>query len=96
MKAKRIKIPAPHPKLERMWREMTPELRRQFTKLMRSTPGAVRQYAEGRRGISPAVAIRIEKATIEMNVKTGIINRTELNQTCHTCEYARRCRKGEA
>jgi hypothetical protein len=54
---------------------------------MRSTPGAMRQYIEGRRHISPDIAIRLEKATLTLGVDP--ISRMTLNQTCRRCDFAR-------
>ena len=76
-----------------LWQEMTPELRRRFVKVLGTTPGTARQYAEGRRGISSAVAIRIEKATMLMGTKFPRLNRMQLNETCGSCEFAIRCTK---
>ena len=82
----------PNPKLVAFWKRLTPDLRKQFTKLMRSTPGSIRQYAEGRRGISAEVAARVEKASREIAI-TKPLDRTELSKTCAQCEYAKVARK---
>jgi len=89
------KSPKPIPKLSALWTSLTPEMRRRLTKLMHTTPGTVRQYVEGRRTISPDMAIRMEKATITLGVEP--LNRRELSKTCHDCEYAKACtaKKGE-
>jgi hypothetical protein len=68
---------------------LTPEMRRRLTKLMRTTPGTVRQYVEGRRTISSGMAIRMEKATLTLGVEP--LNRRDLSMVCHDCEYARAC-----
>lgn len=90
----RVAEPKPIPKLLALWQKMVPGARVEFAKLARTTSGNLRQYAEGRRGISSALAIRIEKATILLGFKP--INRMELNETCRNCEYAKRCKRGEA
>jgi DNA-binding transcriptional regulator YdaS (Cro superfamily) len=82
----------PNVKLSELWKRMTPDLRKQFTKIMRTTPGNVRQYAEGRRGISAEVAARIERASTTLAI-TKPIDRTELNKTCAGCPYAEVARK---
>lgn len=75
------------PRLVKVWVKLTPEMRRRLTRLMHSTPGTMRQYVEGRREISPELAIRLEKATDTLGVEP--LNRMQLNKTCNQCEYAR-------
>ena len=89
-----MKEPKPNKPLLTLWQSLTPDLRRQLAKLSRTSAGSLRQYAEGRRGITPALAIRVEKAVTELGFKT--IWRTQLNDTCGKCEFARTClsRKG--
>jgi hypothetical protein len=89
-----MKEPKPNKPLLALWQSLTPDLRRQLAKLSRTSAGSLRQYAEGRRGITPALAIRVEKAVTELGFKT--IWRTQLNETCNKCEFARTClsRKG--
>ncbi len=77
----------PNPKLLALWRSLTPPQRKRFAALAKSTPGSVRQLAEGRRGISSGFAIRIEKAGSRMGV--GSLNRVDLNEDCRGCEYAK-------
>ncbi len=84
MRKKKIEL---IPVLVKLWTRLTPEMRRRLTKLMRSTPGTMRQYVEGRREISPDLAIRFEKATETLDVER--VNRMQLNHTCRACEYAR-------
>lgn len=76
-------------RLSELWIKLTPELRRRFAMVCKAAPGSMRQYAEGRRSISAAVAVRIEKGTVALGEK--MINRMELNETCRKCEYAIRC-----
>lgn len=97
MKRKPKPKPKPIPKLLALWEKLTPEMRTRLTKLMHSTPGTVRQYVEGRRTISAGMAIRMEKATETLDVDR--LNRRDLSQTCHDCEYAIACttkQKGDA
>lgn len=77
----------PNPKLLALWRSLTPPQRKRFAALAKSTPGSLRQLAEGRRGISSGFAIRIEKAGGRMGV--GCLNRTDLSDDCRGCEYAK-------
>lgn len=85
----RVADPKPIPELLALWQKMIPGARIEFAKLARTTSGNLRQYAEGRRGISSTLAIRIEKATIKLGFKP--ISRMKLNATCRECEFARRC-----
>lgn len=78
----------PNPKLLALWRRLEPKQRAVFAKYVKSTDSTLRQYAEGRRNISPDLAIRIEKAAARMQI-IPIVNRTDLSQTCAKCEYAR-------
>jgi DNA-binding transcriptional regulator YdaS (Cro superfamily) len=71
-----------------LWRGLEPKQRLRFAKLAKSTEASLRQYAEGRRNISPDLAIRVEKAASRMQI-IPIINRTDLSATCQSCEYAR-------
>ena len=80
----------PNPRLLKLWRAMTPTERKAFALLAKSTDGSLRQAAEGRRGISSDLAARIERATISIGVAP--INRTELNETCKACEFAKKAR----
>lgn len=92
MRKKKIEL---IPRLVKLWTHLTPEMRRRLTKLMHSTPGTMRQYVEGRREISPELAVRFEKATETLDVER--LNRMQLNHTCRACEYARQCNpKGKA
>ena len=87
--------PRPVARLVKLWRFLTPTMRERLTALMRSTPGTMRQYVEGRRSISPDIAIRFEKATYKLGVDP--VNRMQLSPTCKKCEYALRCNpKGKA
>ncbi len=79
----------PSPRLVRIWTKLTIDMRSRLTKLMHSTPGTMRQYVEGRREISPELAIRLEKAADALGIEP--INRTQLSKTCHDCEYAKAC-----
>jgi MoaA/NifB/PqqE/SkfB family radical SAM enzyme len=89
-----MKEPKPNKPLLALWKVITPDLRRQLAKLARTSSGSLRQYAEGRRATTPALAIRLEKAVTELGFKT--IWRTQLNDTCGKCEFAKACltRKG--
>lgn len=84
----------PNPKLLALWRQLTPAQRLVFARHAKSTPGALRGPIEGRRGISPDLAIRLEKASVRMRVGEPVM-RTELNETCGRCEYARWCLKAK-
>jgi hypothetical protein len=75
-----------------LWRMLTPALRKRFVLVLKSSAGTVRQYAEGRRGISPAVAARIEKASVMLGGDYPRLNRMDLNETCRNCEFAIACR----
>ena len=87
----RISPPNPNPKFAALWEKMVPGARVEFAKLVRTSSGSLRQYAEGRRSITPKLAIRIEKAVEKLGLKP--INRMDLNETCRNCEYAIACRK---
>lgn len=78
----------PNPKLLALWRSLPPKQRATFARFVKSTDSTLRQYAEGRRNISPDLAIRIEKAAARMQI-VPIINRTDLNATCAKCDYAK-------
>jgi len=83
---KRISI-----RLAKAWHHMVPADRKVFTKLVGKSVNSFRHVAEGRRGISSDLAIRIEKASEKMADRMPTFNRMELNETCRKCEYARRC-----
>lgn len=87
----RIAPPKPIPKLLALWQKMNPAARVVFAKMARTSSGNLRQYAEGRRGISSALAIRIEKTVQQLGLKP--ISRMDLNKTCRECEFAKACRK---
>ena len=74
-----------------LWKMMTPAIRKRFVLVLKTSPGTARQYAEGRRGISPAVAIRIEKATGMLGTGYPKLSRMDLNETCRGCEFAIAC-----
>lgn len=49
------------------------------------------------REAQPELAARIEKASVHLNRKNPnlpVVMRTDLNQACRNCEYARRCQGG--
>lgn len=81
----------PNPKLLKLWRNMTPAERKVFATLAKSTDGSLRQAAEGRRGISPDLASRIERAVVKIGAKP--ISRMDLNETCRNCDFAKYCKK---
>lgn len=83
----------PQPKLLALWRSLTPAQRKRFATLAKSTPGSLRQYSEGRRSVNPDLAVRIEKAGVKMGFAP--ISRTDLNETCAKCEFARYCLKAK-
>ncbi len=85
--------PKPIPKFLALWKKMIPAGRTEFAKMIRTSSGNLRQYAEGRRAITPKLAIRIEKAVDEL--KLPALNRVDLNDTCRKCEYAIRCRAAD-
>ncbi|MEO6588965.1 MAG: hypothetical protein ABIP06_06525 [Pyrinomonadaceae bacterium] len=87
----RIAEPKPIPKFLALWQKMIPEARTIFAKMIKTSAGNLRQYAEGRRAITPKLAIRIEETTIKLGIRE--LNRTELNETCRGCEYAKVARK---
>lgn len=87
----RVSPPKPIKPFLYLWQKMTPEQRRRFSLVLKMSPGSARQYAEGRRGISSAMAIRIEKASHMMGRGFEKLSRMQLNDTCRTCEYAKRC-----
>jgi len=82
-----MKVPKPNKPLLALWQSLTIDLRRQLAKLARTSAGSLRQYAEGRRATTPALAIRLEKAVTDLGFKT--IWRTQLNDTCGKCEFAK-------
>lgn len=88
--------PSPNPKLLAVWRDMTPEQRKRFAALVKTTVGNLRQNVDGRRGISSDLAIRIEKAVARMRFLNTSISRMELNATCGRCEFARACNTKES
>lgn len=73
-------------------RAMTPEQRVRFAKLAKTTPGALRQIAIGKRGASALMAVNIDRAAARMGLR---IPREGLNSGCAVCEYARTCSKKE-
>lgn len=75
-----------------MWHGMTPEQRKRFAVLVKSTPGSLRHVVEARRGINSDLAIRMEKAAGRMGVA---LSRTELSSVCGKCEFARACLKAD-
>ncbi len=81
------KNPKPVKQLVKLWKFLTPTMRERLTRLMKSTPGAMRQYVEGRRSISSDMAIKFEKATLTLGVDP--ISRMTLNETCRRCEFAK-------
>lgn len=83
-RVKRISI-----RLAKAWHAMKPEQRKEFAKLVGKTVNSFRHVAEGRRGISSDLAIRIEKASEKVDMPQ--FSRMELNETCRKCEYARQC-----
>lgn len=84
MRTKPIK---PNPKLLALWRSLSPAQRKVFARHAKSTAGALRGPVEGRRGISSDLAVRIERAVVKIHAQP--ISRTELNETCNKCEFAR-------
>ncbi len=90
---KSLKPLKPNPKLLKLWRGMTPAERKVFAQFAKSTDGSLRQVAEGRRGISSDLAVRIEHAVVKIGAKP--ISRMELNSTCGGCEFARYVKKLE-
>jgi len=81
-----------HVRLAKAWQRMVPADRKAFAKLVGTTVNSFRHVAEGRRGISPDLAIRIEKASEKMIERMPAFERGELNETCRKCDYARMCR----
>jgi CRISPR/Cas system-associated exonuclease Cas4 (RecB family) len=79
----------PIPKFLALWKKMIPESRIEFAKMARTTSGNLRQYAEGRREVTPRLAIRIEKVVEKLQLPA--LTRMDLNETCRNCEYARAC-----
>lgn len=84
---KEIKV---NKRLQKLWHEMNPTDRKLFASLVGKTVGSFRHVAEGRRGVSSDLAIRIEDALRMLDMKVQI-NRTELNETCRRCSYAKAC-----
>jgi len=82
------KPPRPNPKLLALWRKLKPAERVRFAALAKSTTGSLKHYAEGRRGISSDLAIRLEKASVKMRV-VPIVSRMDLSDACGRCEFAK-------
>jgi hypothetical protein len=82
-------------RLARMWHAMKPEARKVFAQLVGKSVNSFRHVAEGRRGISSELAIKIEKASALLDTRPRF-NRMDLNETCRKCEYAKRCTQGKA
>ncbi len=89
----RLKPLRPNAKLLKLWRQLTPAERKVFAQFAKSTDGSLRQVAEGRRGISADLAVRIEHAVVKIGAKP--ISRMDLNATCRACEYAKAFKKTE-
>lgn len=83
----------PNRKLLALWRGLDPKQRKRFAALAKSTPGSLRQNAEGGRGISSDLAIRLEKAAARMGLSP--LSRADLNEACGRCEYAKFCLKAK-
>jgi len=94
MKVINSKTPYLNKKLLTLWEKLTREQQERFSTLVEKSRGSMRHVAEGRRGISSGLAIKIEKASETMKL-TPPLSRMGLNETCRRCEYARRCTKGE-
>jgi hypothetical protein len=84
----------PNAKLSRVWHLMRPEARKVFADFVGKSVNSFRHVAEGRRGISSDLAIRIEKASEKLDTRPRL-TRMELNATCRNCEYAKACKKGK-
>ncbi len=80
-------------RLRNLWASLTAAQRKVFAKHVKSTVGSFKHTAYGRRRITPETAVRIEKATVRMGL--DVIGRTELNETCSRCEFARACLRGK-
>jgi len=81
--------PEPNKRLLALWQKLEPKMRERLARLAGTSPGSLRQYAEGRRRVNPELAAQLEKSIKLMGYVP--INRTQLNDTCKRCEYARRC-----
>jgi len=79
----------PNKALMALWKPMSVKHRARFAMLAGTSVGSLRQYVEGRREISAALAAQIQKATKLMGVP--VIDRTQLNATCRRCDYAKQC-----
>ena len=88
----RPKPAKPNKALLALWKPMSLKHRARFAMLADTSLGSLRQYVEGRRGISSELAAQLEKAARLMGVAP--IDRTQLNVTCRKCDYAKRCLKG--
>jgi len=82
-----------NPRLVKLWASLDAAQRKVFAKHVKSTVNSFKHTAYGRRRITPETAVRIEKATVRMGL--DVIGRTELNETCARCEFARACLKGK-
>jgi plasmid maintenance system antidote protein VapI len=83
----------PIPKLQALWRGLDLKQRMRFAKMIGRTAGSFRHVVDGRRGVSSELAIKIEKTAARMQLAP--IERTDLNEACRRCEYARFCRKAD-
>jgi hypothetical protein len=59
----------PNAKLSRVWHLMRPEARKVFADFVGKSVNSFRHVAEGRRGISSDLAIRIEKASEKLDTR---------------------------
>jgi plasmid maintenance system antidote protein VapI len=73
--------------------DLTPLQRRRLAALAGCSEGSLRHSSAGRRGISAHMAIRLERAAKRMGIE---LHREDMNAGCHTCEFARQCRKKAA
>lgn len=70
--------------------ELSPDELKRLAPLAETTYGTLRQVAAGRRKMSSAMAINVEKASRRLGWD---IRREDLNTGCAKCEFARACRK---
>lgn len=75
------------------WKSLaTTEQWRELAFRASTTVGTMDHLVTGNRKASSAMAIRIERASDRM-AGMPTLNRTELSDTCGSCDYARKCRK---
>lgn len=99
MKTETFKYP-PLPKLEQWLKNASPHLHQRLADLAGTTVGMYRQWVPGRRGVSAAMAGKLEQAmehlsSTEVGVPT-LLRRGDFCHTCAECDYYKQVREHQA